>query len=338
MSIRTSLGKFQSIRLTYYVLMGIVSWLPGLHSFGMKKRIAGDRRSARYYYSVWLRHLSEAYKHGFSGSPKVVCEFGPGDSIGSGLTALLAGASTYYAVDVVPYTPDKMRMDLEIFEELVALFENREDIPDETEFPLILPRLQSYRFPSEILTVDYLSYALSAERLAEIRNAIQHIGKQQEGNKVQISFLSWNDTRSIARGSVDVVHSQAVMEHVEDLSASYSMMYDWLRDGGLVSHSIDFKCHGTSVFWNGHWGYSDFLWKLMRGNKSFFLNRAPHSVHINKLEQAGFDVVRDISNKADAGIDRKELAAAFADLTDEDLRTETCFVQGIKKCATINQS
>src|SRR5689334_3926898 len=52
----------------------------------------GGSSSARYCYSVWLRHLSMAARLGLNTDPKDVAELGPGHSIGVGLAALLSGA------------------------------------------------------------------------------------------------------------------------------------------------------------------------------------------------------------------------------------------------------
>ena len=56
----------------------------------------------------------------------------------------------------------------------------------------------------------------------------------------------WRDASVMQPGSLDLIFSQAVMEHVDDLPATYAACRDWLRPGGLMSHQIDFRCHGTA--------------------------------------------------------------------------------------------
>jgi len=63
----------------------------------------GGTDSARYCYSVWLRHLVMAKKNDLNPYPKIVAELGPGDSIGIGLAALISGCEKYYGFDVVEY-------------------------------------------------------------------------------------------------------------------------------------------------------------------------------------------------------------------------------------------
>ena len=60
-------------------------------------------------------------------------ELGPGNSIGVGLAALLSGADSYMAHDVVKYV--NFEDQLPILDELAKLFERRASIPKEEEFP-----------------------------------------------------------------------------------------------------------------------------------------------------------------------------------------------------------
>ena len=94
-----------------------------------------------------------------------------------------------------------------------------------------------------------------------------------------------------------------------------------------MSHQVDFGCHETAGFWNGHWAYTDFLWKLIRGNRPYFLNREPHSTHIRFLKDSGFDVVLDVKGTNTSGIQREQLAPKFRNMSDDDLTTSDTFLQ-----------
>ena len=98
-----------------------------------------------------------------------------------------------------------------------------------------------------------------------------------------------------------------------------------------MSHRIDFRCHGTAKEWNGHWAYSDFLWGLIKGRRSFFINRVPHSKHVDLLRQYGFEVLYDIKNTDTAGIGRNQLASRFENMSDDDLTTRGAFIQAVRK-------
>jgi SAM-dependent methyltransferase len=258
--------------------------------------------------------------------PGVVAELGPGDSLGTGIAALISGCSAYHAFDAARHA--NTEGNLRVFDELVPLFQRQEAIPDETEFPKMKPPLKSYAFPSEVLSRDRLRTALEPKRLEAIRAAIQGMtieGKQSE----LISYVApWSTMDPHQESSVDMIFSQAVMEHVEDLEGSYQSMHKWLKPGGLISHEIDFKCHNTANRWNGHWAYSKFLWACVKGTRSYFINRAPLSTHLALLKESGFDIVHSCITENKGGIAREELSREFADMSDSDFITSTVFLQG----------
>ncbi len=306
---------------------GIATMVPGLYKLASKG--TGGTVSARYCYSVWLRHLAMAYQSGLSTVPDAVAELGPGDSLGVGLAALLSGASKYYALDIVTYA-NKER-NIKILIELVDLFGGREKIPDEREFPDVKPHLESYAFPNHILTDERLDETLNKGRVQSIRNALLDVVSTDE-KCVRVSYFApWHDPKIIPKGSVDMIFSQAVLEHIDDLSRAYESMDRSLKPGGYMSHMIDFRCHGMAKQWNGHWAYSDLAWKLIRGGRPYLLNRQPHSTHINLLQRLNFEIVCDMQCRDTSGIQRSSLATRFAELCDDDLVTSEAFIQASKR-------
>src|SRR5450432_2140607 len=133
------------------IVKGIIKHIPGVKKL-LSNRIGGAVES-RYCYSIWMRHLHH-WNIVNDCIPETVAELGPGDSLGTGLASLLSGSKNLYALDVVKYWDNKRN--LEIFEELVVLFSSRTNIPDNIEYPLIRPKLESYSFPSGILSDNLL--------------------------------------------------------------------------------------------------------------------------------------------------------------------------------------
>ena len=143
----------------------------------------------------------------------------------------------------------------------------------------------------------------------------------------------FTDYNKNLHGIFDLIYSQAVLEHVDDLSSVYEAMHFLLKPGGLISHQIDFRSHEISKHWNGHCGkYSDFVWnRLLRAKKPFLINREPHSTHINLLRKFGFDIVCDLQIKDNSCIQRRRLAPRFKSMSDDDLITVGAFIQATKK-------
>jgi SAM-dependent methyltransferase len=140
----------------------------------------------------------------------------------------------------------------------------------------------------------------------------------------------WYSADFINKESIDMIYSQAVLEHVDDLRRTYQAMGRWLKPGGYISHQIDFKCHGLTDHWNGHWAFSDFTWRLMRGRRAYLLNRQPHSTHIKLLKEAGFEIVCDEKIELPSKIRHEQLAEPFKNMPAEDLVISAAFVQAVK--------
>ena len=126
--------------------------------------------------------------------------------------------------------------------------------------------------------------------------------------------------------------SQAVLEHVDELAGSYRAMRLWIKSDGLLSHTIDFRCHSTARVWSGHWRYSDAVWRLIRGRRSYLLNREPYSTHLRLLAENGFATVGSQTTEATPA-ERAQLAPRFRHLTDQDLSTAVAVIQAATRPA-----
>jgi len=282
-----------------------------------------ETQSARYCYAVWLRHLVRMAASGLDAEPATIAELGPGASLGVGLASLLTGADRYVAFDVTRHavTSESVR----VFDDLVGLVSAREPIPTLDEFPEVRPQLASHEFPAGILNASRLSHALAPERIAAIR--------QRVAADLIPYFTPWDDPAVLEEESVDLVISQAVMEHVGDLDHTYRAIFRWLRPGGVMSHQIDFRSHGTSAAWNGHWRFSERRWRLVRGDAA--INRLPISRHVAAIEDAGFQIVTCEPERRSDGLGRDQLDAAWRTLSDEDRHSAGAFVQAIRPMSAV---
>jgi len=283
--------------------------------------------SARYGYAVWMRHVVCARDFGLTGIPEVVAELGPGNALGVGIAALLCGASRYYALDVVAYTSPQDNVAM--VHELVELLQTGASIPDAREFPEILPQLENYAFPRNIVTEAALARSLRPKRVEAILAAFREPGVNVDcdGEAIRAQYsVPWNESRVIERNSVDFLVSQAAMEHVEDLRSAYKAMMEWLKPGGITTHQVDFRCHYTADEWNGHWAYNDLHWRVIKGKRPYLLNREALSGQLRYAVEAGFEVLGSINQTSREGIGRDSLAKRFRSLSDLDLETKSAFI------------
>lgn len=315
-----------------YLIKGIIKNIPGIEFFYKFYNRVGETSNAKYCYAVWLKHLILAHEKGLSSIPEKIAELGPGDSLGVGLSALLSGSTQYYALDALKSC--NTDTNLKIFEELVILFKNKTAIPSENEFPNLKPALKNSDFPEYILSEERLQKTLEGNRLDNIRRAIMMLDSTDEKtiqNNMIMYMAPWTDEKIIKPESVDMILSQSVLQHVNDLAGSYESMYKWLKKNGFMSHSIDLSSVGTSDTWDGHWSYSDFEWKIQRGRKNFLLNREPYSTHIKLLDSNNFKIIGNAKTISESNHKTPEkLARRFKGMSAEDLTTECIFIQAIK--------
>ena len=307
------------------VIKGIASYIPGVDKAYLKIFGTGPKVSAQYYYSIWLKHLCICAKHHLPTRYEAILELGPGDYLGVGLAALLSGTNKYYALDMVSFTDKKKN--LKMFEELVELFQKRENL--KPDLPHVVEFIDAHEFPHHILTDEYLKRTLDPKRIEAIRKALLNLNADTREDIQMFYFVPWKEVKTIPL--VDLAFSYRVMEHIDDLAYTYKSLCHWLKPGGMMSHEIDFQCHQTGKIWNEHWRYSDLLWKIMVGKRSYLLNREPHSTHIKIFKDLGLDIATDLTCKEKQGIARKKLAPRFKQISDEDLTTSVAFIQTIKK-------
>jgi hypothetical protein len=299
------------------LLRGMGTWAPGLYS--PEKRKTGGSVSARYCYSVFLRHLCLLHSCGLPTRHETVAELGPGETIGISLMGLLLGARQAEALDVVRYA--NISGNARILEDLVGLLRERAAIPDEQEFPQVYPRLSAYGFPP-FLEERRASAAADTSRVERIQAALR-----EEPSDLSIRYyVPWQDCWARASPGVDFIISQAALEHVEDIESVHRALAAGLRIGGIVSHVIDFKSHEMTAGWDGHLQYGDLTWKIVKGRRPYLLNRRSPSDHLRAMEASGFEIARTWRAIVPPTLSRPDLPPRFRDWSDEDRSTTTMVV------------
>ena len=306
------------------LIKAFVKKIPGINYFrNLKTRGSNE---SKYCYSVWLRHLVLLSKYSHN-APKVIAELGPGDSIGVCLAALLSGTEKIYAFDV--NNTINIEENLKIFDELIELFKNLTPIPGNDIYPRLNPHLDSYDFPKNLITREILKYTMDNERIQIIRSEIMKLKEATNFNGTFICYQApWNTTEAFFTSSIDLVLSQAVLEHVLNLDETYEIMKKWLCNGGYLSHQIDFKCHGTSTKWNGHWLYGPVEWQYVNDVEGPAINRKTYKYHLNMLEQKGFNILLTNLVKRSDGFPYNYLLEKFpsTDISKEEFETSGMFV------------
>lgn len=125
------------------------------------------------------------------------------------------------------------------------------------------------------------------------------------------------------RAKADLAFSRAVLEHVDDLAATFADMAAALKPGGTAIHQVDLKSHGLHrrnpldfLTW------PESLWRLMYSHKGV-PNRWRIDRYRDAIKGCGLNLERlSVTLRADLShIEevRPRLAAPFRDLPHEDL-------------------
>jgi hypothetical protein len=300
---------------------GLLTWIPGLQRAFFDPSAGGGTGSASYCYGVWIKHLSLLWASGLRDMPCSVLELGPGSSIGTGLAALLSGAERYVGIDAVAHM--QSQASVSVLRDLLRMFQASAPRPT-AGYPPIDHLLDSRLFPSGILDDERLRRTLEPERVERIDHAARSAALGHPD--AMIRYETWSGMRPMADGGVDLVFSHVVMNQVDDLEGVYARCGKWVRPGGWMSHQIDLTSLGTSPEWNGHRAYSDVAWKVISGNRPYFVNREPLATHLALMERNGFRILEVIRGRMEGGITREQLAPRWRGISDDDLATQTAFV------------
>jgi SAM-dependent methyltransferase len=217
---------------------------------------------------------------------RVLLEYGPGDVPGVGLLMLAYGAGRVFCVD---------------------------------RFALARSTPEHHAILQAVLD------GLEGERLERAAQCFNRTGEPASGFRPE--RLMYRVTRNGLSGldrEVDMIYSRAVLEHVNDLDATFDDMTRALKPGGVTIHQVDLKSHGLHrenpldfLTW------PDWLWNLMYSGKG-----VPNRLRIDRyhkaLERSGLEIrVLKPTVQAtpeDVSDVRRFLARPFKTLDDDSLR------------------
>src|SRR5690606_13050796 len=209
-------------------------------------------------------------------------------------------------------------------DELKDYFLSSMDIPHGKGFESVSPMLNDYSYPSDIIKYDTEYFNLRHKIIKEslLNNSEEIIIKY---------IVPWTSTNTSGIGNLDLIFSQAVMEHIEDIAFAYKEMYKYLKKGGIISHQIDFKTHEMTKDWNGHWFISEPVWKFLLRGRKYPINRLPLSSHVNMIKNVGFEIKSIIPvHRKNPFYNNSKTKVPSVSFTEEDFITSGALIQAIK--------
>lgn len=216
---------------------------------------------------------------------KTLIEYGPGDLPGMALLMVARGARKVYCVD---------------------------------RFPLVRLSAKNVRVLEELI-----DRSQGAERDKLIACLADPKDMARGFDAARIEYLVRPGGLSGLRATADLVVSRAVLEHVNDLPASFDDMVAAMKPGALAAHQVDLRSHGLhKANPLDFLAWSPMLWRLMYSDKG-----VPNRWRMDRYR----DIVRalpvqvlEMAATRRAGADevqavRPLLADMFKSLSDDDL-------------------
>lgn len=130
-----------------------------------------------------------------------------------------------------------------------------------------------------------------------------------------------NSLRQLEAASVDLIFSQAVLEHVRNKEFLETMQEcrRILKTDGICSHQVDLRDHLGGALNNLR--FSARIWESdFFTSSGFYTNRIGFGHMLDLIKQAGFQVdVSGVNRWEDLPTPRRKLATEFRTLSEEDL-------------------
>ncbi len=228
---------------------------------------------------------------------KTILEIGPGNFLVNGLIYLSHGAKKVYLIDKYKH-----------------IFWDQYDI---NYHKRIIERISRLNMP-------YSREALEAISINE--SSLRFDRDKVEFKREDVAQLS------LEPNSIDIVFSNAVLEHIPRLPLAIMAMTRALKPGGIGVHEIDLRDHFSHDDPLKLLSYPEWLWLLMTANRPGFTNRLRFSDYTNLFDRANLIIDRyHILQKYSGDISKIKIHAKFKKYPIDELKILTFWIKTIKK-------
>ena len=86
------------------------------------------------------------------------------------------------------------------------------------------------------------------------------------------------------------------MEHAKEPQLVYKDLSLLLKKNGLMFHDIEFHSHGITKIIDRHFHLNPVLWKIIFGNRKYYLNNYPPHYHLTNFQTNNLIVIGSFFN------------------------------------------
>jgi len=219
-----------------------------------------------YCFSLFVKLFYYSDKHLDPNRQNSILEVGCGDTFVTSCLFYFCGYKSIYAVDGFKYlnkqkTISALDQAIKLLREQSKIVLNFNPKVNEQVFERLYNVIPSGN-DFEIMAKD-------------LKNAVEDYF---DGRVSFINYMAPYELNYKFNVKFDFIFSQAVLEHVFPLESTLSFFKKNLSEGGIMYHNIDFKSHGFSTLFNGHYLMNDKEFKRLSSPFVFrMINRFPPS-------------------------------------------------------------
>ena len=259
------------------LLKGIFSLMPFSSKYFNSK--SGKTVEVQYYIQVFLSH--QKFFKIFIKQIDSFLEIGPGEVPGLAMIAYAMGVKRVFSIDRCRFALDNETR--KIASKMCQFFSENEEFEEKFISNNVQPKIQN-----KLLKENYkkLREIIIIKKLKEIANSkepLKLLNYSYDGLKTNIKF--------------DLIISQACLEHVDDVFQLVKFMRNKLYKTGIMSHSIDLSSHNILDGIDQHFHVNNFLWRLIRGKRKYFINRLNFKDYRVIFNRLNLKVKYQIANK-----------------------------------------
>lgn len=281
---------------------GAITHIPFVGNYINSRKRTNSSHSgsdALFCYTLWMKILNFLKKNNYPVQFESIAEIGTGGSLGLGICALLTGTAKYTALEIE--NNNNPKKNLQLFEEILTLFQANTKVPSSQLFTQINIKVDDFEYYNQIIDQTELNKLMSSDRIDEIKESIS-----SSSSKLIEYNYSWEHAPHV-QSCFNFVFSRAVMEHVNSPEIVYKNISKVLESGGIMLHDIEFHSHGITKTWYGHNDLNDKIWKIIRGNRNYSINRLNYSEHCNLIKDNRFQIIDEIIICKKTDKNRKEI-------------------------------
>ena len=247
----------------------------------LDKNETGGTSDSNYIYSLFLRTFDNYYTIN-KNIPKHVLEVGCGDSNIVSLLWILVGSKSVVAIDALNYLKK---------DKLYYLFKKSSDLLISRNFCQlnINPRLNLDIYENLWKVLPSKDILINRQKLilGEIKNYLN-------GNDSNLfSYDSSYTINKVFSFKFDFIFSQAVFEHIENPKEVLVFLHNNLTEKGIIYTNVDFKSHGVSTLYNGHYILNESQYKFISSTFVFrYINRLPPS-WFREVFESSFNLIHE---------------------------------------------